>query len=491
MADKAITGKPWRVARKIYGAAFLFGLAFVAIVALIVDLASREADFHALRSDQAKLGYELQRVREQTAVEFADFTYWDDAVANIATATPSLDFVRREIVEDGASELGYGWMAAVAPDDSVTFAVNGEQILARPQDLAFARKNKDLVAAARHIYREKRLKVANGRYMLVGLSAGQAGGAEAMAWRLVDGVPSLIIAQVIIPETEAQAIRDGEEYVFLAQKPFTPQMISNLAIRMEFMAAAIEPVANAGRHTAMALFDDAAEPSIALLWKPLAPRMKIIGSVMPFAVALLAMLGAALVFSVQRYSRLIDRLEMSEAENRRLANHDRLTGLPNRTFFDAHVESLAAKTGAQPFALISIDLDRFKAVNDTFGHPAGDTVLVEVSARFQRIIGDRGMVARMGGDEFVAAISQGTDKDALQSLCDELVVAAGAPVAWGPEQLRIGASVGVALWPGEGRTIRELMAAADRNLYKAKSEGRGRTVFALQEQLAKAGFKAA
>ncbi len=483
-------GRRSSVARRLYLAAVLLLLAFLAVVALIIDLASREADRHALQSDLTKLQFEFQRLRSELAVEFADFTYWDDAVINLAVQAPSAEFIRDEIVEDGALELGYGWMAAVSPSGSVTFAVNGEQILSAPVGLPFAEQNLDLVKKARANFKDRRLQAANG-YMIMGLASGMAPGIEAMAWRLVDGVPSLVIAQVIIPESEDHAIADGNEYVLLAQKPWTQVKIADLATRMEFVGATIEGANVTGKPTSLTLPDDAAASSLALNWQPQAPRMKIILSVLPFATVLLALLATVLVFAVRRYSRLIDRLEVSEAENRRLANHDRLTGLANRASFDAHVEAMTTGNTPQPFALVSIDLDLFKAVNDTHGHQAGDAVLVSVAGRFAHIVGERGIVARMGGDEFVAAISGAEDIGVIEALCEKLVAAARNPIAWEAHDLRIGASVGVAIWPRDGDTIRELMAAADRNLYRAKHEGRGRTVFDLHDRLKGAGFKAA
>ena len=162
-----------------------------------------------------------------------------------------------------------------------------------------------------------------------------------------------------------------------------------------------------------------------------------------------------------------------------MAAHDALTGLPNRNQFDTVFENLIGNS--DPVAVICIDLDRFKAVNDTHGHHAGDAVLRAVAKRFQDRVGDHGIVARIGGDEFIAAVTKQVDSDYLQWLGDSLVEDASQPVSYHGHELVIGASVGIALWPRDGRAAREVITAADQFLYRSKGEGRGRTTMAGEE----------
>ena len=220
-------------------------------------------------------------------------------------------------------------------------------------------------------------------------------------------------------------------------------------------------------------------PELAFRWHPHAPRPAIIRAVAPVAIGLCTLICAVLVYIVTRHGRALRALAESEERNRHMAAHDALTGLPNRHQFDQALEKLISRS--DPVAIICIDLDRFKAVNDTFGHHAGDAVLRAVAQRFRDRIGDQGIVARIGGDEFIAAVTKQVDSDHLQWLGDSLVADASEPVSYHGHYLKIGASVGIAIWPRDGRAAREVITAADRFLYRSKGEGRGRTTIADDE----------
>ena len=120
-----------------------------------------------------------------------------------------------------------------------------------------------------------------------------------------------------------------------------------------------------------------------------------------------------------------------------------------------------------------IDLDRFKPINDSLGHEVGDQVLVEVAARLRSAVRESDVVARLGGDEFVLLLAQVPDLAHLEGLAGRLVQAVSRPMLLGEAQVQIGASVGVALPPGDGLALKELMLAADRAMYQAKRLGSG------------------
>ena len=161
----------------------------------------------------------------------------------------------------------------------------------------------------------------------------------------------------------------------------------------------------------------------------------------------------------------------AEAKIKHMAQHDDLTGLPNRTFFQHRIE-LALGSGRTSFAVHCFDLDRFKAVNDTLGHLAGDHVLREVGKRLTTLTTDDIFVARNGGDEF-ALIQFGVDQPILAaSLADKVIAMLSAPYDLDGQQVFIGVSIGIALAPSDGDGAEELLRNADLALYRAKSEGR-------------------
>jgi diguanylate cyclase (GGDEF)-like protein len=166
----------------------------------------------------------------------------------------------------------------------------------------------------------------------------------------------------------------------------------------------------------------------------------------------------------------------AEAHIRFLAHHDPLTGLLNRASLHERLERavVAAKEGGRPFALLCLDLDRFKDVNDTFGHPVGDELLRIVAGRLRSLLRSEDGVYRQGGDEFVVVQTGVADLAGVEALGRRIVEALSAPYAAAGRHLTIGASVGVSLYPRDGTDPVQLLKNADIALYKAKGEGRGR-----------------
>ncbi len=153
---------------------------------------------------------------------------------------------------------------------------------------------------------------------------------------------------------------------------------------------------------------------------------------------------------------------------------DALTGLGNRLRFrESLIQALsAAPVDEHHIALIAIDLDRFKAVNDTLGHPVGDELLRKVAGRLRSVIRQTDMLARLGGDEFAAWMPITTDRDAIGRIAGRIIDLLGRPFLIDGMQVNIGASLGIALAPQDGQTYESLMKAADLALYSAKAAGR-------------------
>lgn len=166
----------------------------------------------------------------------------------------------------------------------------------------------------------------------------------------------------------------------------------------------------------------------------------------------------------------------AEARIHHMARHDALTDLPNRNLFKEKVGE-ALQSAQEPVAVLCLDLDRFKHVNDTLGHPAGDALLRLVAARLKSIVRHSDTIARFGGDEFALAQLASDQPAAATKLAERIVETIGAPYDIDGHQVVIGASVGVALGPNDGTCSEELLKKADLALYRAKSEGRGRSRF--------------
>ena len=183
---------------------------------------------------------------------------------------------------------------------------------------------------------------------------------------------------------------------------------------------------------------------------------------------------------------LRDRLRARNAELQRaiaavhaMATRDNVTGLYNRSFFADSVEHALAQAErhARGVALLFIDVDRFKLINDTLGHAAGDRSLRAIGERISASVRDSDIVARLGGDEFVALIENLGTPAALHQLAEKIIAAVAQPLQLENGELVLSVSIGVAVWPTDGRDAPTLMRNADTALYRAKNQGRNRFSF--------------
>ncbi len=210
-------------------------------------------------------------------------------------------------------------------------------------------------------------------------------------------------------------------------------------------------------------------------WTPKRPGAEIVHSVIPFIAVALAgfALLAALVLGHMR--RTAATIASGESRLRHLALHDPLCGLPNRIFFGERLEAVIAdvQKGSPPAALLYIDLDHFKDVNDTLGHPIGDELIRAATQRLTQTVRENDLVARIGGDEF-AVITAGCEHSSLLNIANRLIAAICAPYTISNQTIVIGASIGIALIDRPSLNAADVMRYADMALYRAKNEGRNR-----------------
>ena len=175
-----------------------------------------------------------------------------------------------------------------------------------------------------------------------------------------------------------------------------------------------------------------------------------------------------------------DVTERRKAEERiaHMAHHDALTDLPNRSAFNEHMAATLARAAksSESFAVLCLDLDRFKEINDLFGHAIGDELLREVSRRLKEAAGDA-FLGRLGGDEFVLIQADGMQPAGAAALAERLLAAVVDDLDVDGNLLRVGLSVGLAIYPSDGTDAATLTGNADAALYRAKAQGRGTICF--------------
>jgi diguanylate cyclase (GGDEF)-like protein len=177
-----------------------------------------------------------------------------------------------------------------------------------------------------------------------------------------------------------------------------------------------------------------------------------------------------------RNQRLVEDLLKEASQRHHEALHDALTGLPNRTLLHQHLAGALAATADGQVAVMLIDLDGFKEVNDTLGHQYGDQLLQEVAARVVEVLGDRGFVSRLGGDEF-AVVMSGIDVTAVRELAEKVEHRVLQPFELADLVFEVGASIGIAIAPDDGRDAQTLVQRADVAMYAAKRSGRSVEVY--------------
>jgi diguanylate cyclase (GGDEF)-like protein/PAS domain S-box-containing protein len=183
---------------------------------------------------------------------------------------------------------------------------------------------------------------------------------------------------------------------------------------------------------------------------------------------------AVLFNDISERKRAEYALQESVALLRHHAHHDALTGLPNRVMFEEKLQQAvaAADRHGRPFAVLFLDLDGFKAINDDLGHASGDVVLIEVARRLRRSLRVNDMLARIHGDEFVVILPEMSELHEAGSLAQKLLHVVSVPIEVGGTTVSAQASIGVALYPNDGANPRALLRAADSAMYQAKLKGK-------------------
>lgn len=210
---------------------------------------------------------------------------------------------------------------------------------------------------------------------------------------------------------------------------------------------------------------------------PIVPGAALAGEPLLFIVFMQVPLYlTAMTVAAFRLNKMLVATMRAERENGHLAHHDTLTGLRNRAGFVAALNArLTASAGvAKPFALLFFDLDNFKPVNDTYGHAAGDQVLMLTAERLRRALPETAVIARLGGDEFVVLVN-GVTADQALTVGQRIIQTVTMPYQLaGGISAQVGVSVGIAVSPEHGTEAEQLLVAADAALYEAKSEGKAR-----------------
>jgi diguanylate cyclase (GGDEF)-like protein len=190
-------------------------------------------------------------------------------------------------------------------------------------------------------------------------------------------------------------------------------------------------------------------------------------------VELLAKLAENISFALDNFDRADEKTKADERIEY-LASHDSLTRLPNREMFNELLRHAieSARRYQRSFAVLFIDLDRFKVINDSLGHDAGDILLVEIADRLRGALRSSDVVARLGGDEFVVILAETAERDDVERIAGNLLSVLGEPLQLGGHECHTTASIGIAMYPSDGDDVQALTKNADMAMYLAKEDGK-------------------
>jgi diguanylate cyclase (GGDEF)-like protein len=291
------------------------------------------------------------------------------------------------------------------------------------------------------------------------------------------GGPAAIVAAVAIPPPTGQAAAPVLPSLLVSvsylDQPFLDQIAARLALTR--LRLDDRKVASAEEASFELRGDDGAIVG-RFSWTPKRPGAEIVRNVTPFLGIAFGCLAWLAAFVMRHMRRTAAKIASGEVQLRHLAMHDPLSDLPNRTYFG---ERLASKIGEVRrtdgrAAVLSIDLDRFKDVNDTLGHLVGDALIRAVAQRLVNVVRSDDLVARLGGDEFAVIASDVPDLATLQAMSDRVIEALRAHCSIMGHTIVVGASIGIAVIERRSGEVADIMRCADVALYRAKNDGRNR-----------------
>lgn len=412
------------------------------------------------------VGSGLEHVLTNLPVEQESAVVWDDAVLRVKADDQV--WMQENLGEWMGSYFGHDSDFVLNDRDQPVHSMKDGQTVDAEAFLADAPTLSPYVEALRRDMAEASAGLADSTAAIADLSVRDI--------VLLDGAPAIISVRPIIPSTGNVVQAAGTEYLHIAVQRLDQTLLAEISAQYDISGLHLLQPTEHGKPGEVVPVSDAAGKILGVLgWAGDRPGLRMILEIAPgFAVALV-LGGLLLGWLTKQLRQSTSDLQASEAQTQFLAFHDTLTALPNRALFDDRMERAlaASRRSGVKVALHSVDIDRFKHINDTLGHPAGDELIRQVAGLLKGLVRETDTVARLGGDEF--AVIQGEVRNAgdAEDLAQKIVDRMAEPFDLLGEPAFASASVGVALSNGDvGRA--ELLRKADIALYEAKTRGKNR-----------------
>jgi diguanylate cyclase (GGDEF)-like protein len=451
----------------------VIGAVGVIAMALLTGVLLFQFDDSTRRAEESMVGHGFAQAIDENAAVVAPQTDWDDAVEHVANHFDPAWIDRNMAIYLHALN-GVERMAIVDGDSRPVYAaVNG-----RRGPLAEAASLHSAVAGMmpdlrRREARRPTLRPDPEHARLV------ARPIQAGAITQIDGIPYIVVASLIQPDFGTALPVGPRAPVMITASPIDAAMLAHFARRYHLEGLHVrDSVAHSPSLARVPLIGAGGEIIAWLAWHDRAPAFGLMLRMILPLLFIFGVLGHYAQNSVRRSRAVASDLIVSEARARHLAYHDMLTQLPNRAMmFDRMRIALAsARRRGGGLAIHCLDLDRFKDVNDTLGHHAGDELICKVAAMLTGLCRETDTVARLGGDEFVI-IQPDTAASGALLLAERVLKAIKAPIELKHGVVEVGVSIGVTLVEAGSVEPSEALRQADLALYDAKENGRNRVTF--------------
>jgi diguanylate cyclase (GGDEF)-like protein len=453
------------------GPSIVFAAALVA--SLIVGLllwSGFEVDRSALRRDRAVADLVLRQSVERVAHLQESSTVWDDAVRQVHKRPLDMAWLDINLGTWFNEYAGFDEVYILSPRDEPIYAMRGGKRTVLESYIAV----EDVVdPMADRLRRTTSIpKPTDGDVAML------SPGVSDLA--VLRGRPAIVSLKPIVSDSGDIVQKPGNETIQVSIVYLDKDYFSRIGADYGLSHASYRLVpSNSADETSVPLTTATGRTIGYLVWSPFTPGKSVIRLVGPILLLVLVLFGVITYQLANRLARRTVDLENSRSLAQHQAMHDSLTGLPNRAMFEEHLDSALAhcRRYRTLLALLYIDLDHFKQVNDSLGHPAGDSLIQQVAHRLSLEIRGYDMVARLGGDEFAILLFDPDSPASVARACARIVAELERPFDLAAQQAFIGASIGVALAPRDSLDRHELTRKADIALYQAKFDGRGRYVF--------------
>ena len=456
-------------------------LAGVILLSVIV-FAGWTANSSATAREEALLGNAMNRSILRMLNEQKSVAWWDEAYTTITNPDPSPEFLDSEFGIFLSETYGHDVVVILDPTDTPLFMYSGGA-RRTPFDIE---RYRHVIAPVVAEVRQTKGRPLRQRPDLFGIDQGHyrtIGSAVAQArWTghllEVDNLPAVVTALTIMPNVDMSLLKAGQPHVLVSIKLIDEPYLKEQGrmLLLEDLTFTDNPVAKSG-YASIPFETDDGQVAGMISWKTEQPGRTLTSVILP-VVAIGFLLAATQAHAMlQRLRSTSSHLAQAEKQSRYAAKHDALSGLPNRAHFADNLECVLSRTDAsgQNAIVAYMDVDRFKDVNDTLGHSAGDSLIKQVAERLRAHVRSGDFIARYGGDEF-AILWLSADPEAPQILATRIARALLAPIEIEGQPVTVTASVGIAIAPQHGRSVDEVMRHADIALYEAKNAGRNRTI---------------